>query len=92
MDFQRHTLTLGESCTWIDLSDEVSNTPNIDHMQNLCPREFDVSTTPIGARKPVAFHLPRLGFWIFFIMLKRPLEPHCKHHLLVNERSRHISS
>jgi hypothetical protein len=42
-----------ESCTsHIDLSDEVSNAPNKDHMQKLRPREVDVSTTPIGARKP----------------------------------------
>jgi len=40
-------------CTpWIDLSDGVSSTPNIDCMQNLHPREVDVSTTPIEAHKP----------------------------------------
>ena len=47
---------------------------------------------PSGPANLLAFHLPRLGFWIFF-MLKKPLEPHCNHHhLLVNERSHHISS
>jgi hypothetical protein len=61
-------------------------------MQKLRPSEVDVSTTPIGARKPFGVSSSRLGFWILF-MLKRPLEPHCKHHhLLVNEHIHHISS
>jgi hypothetical protein len=45
-----------------------------------------------GPTNLLEFHLPGLGFWIFF-MLKRTLEPHCKHHhILVNEHSHHISS
>jgi hypothetical protein len=39
----------------IDLSNELSSTPNEDRMQKLCPWEVDVSTTPIGARKPFGF-------------------------------------
>jgi hypothetical protein len=31
----------------------------------------------MGSTKLLPFHLPGLGFFIFF-MLKRPLEPHCK--------------
>ena len=43
-------------CTpWLDLSDKVSSTPNEDCMQKLHPREVDVSTTSIGARKPFGF-------------------------------------
>jgi hypothetical protein len=34
------------------LSDEVSNTPNKDRMQNLRTRKVDVSTTLIKAHKP----------------------------------------
>jgi hypothetical protein len=60
-------------------------------MQNLRPREVDVSTTPIRPTNLLAFHLPGLGFWILLI-LKMPLEPHCNDHLLANESSRHISS
>jgi hypothetical protein len=51
--FNEIPLTPYGSCTsQIDLSDEVSNTPNKDRMQKLRPREVDVSTTPIGAHKP----------------------------------------
>jgi hypothetical protein len=39
----------------INLSDEVLNTPNRDHMQKLCPREVGISTTPIGADKSFGF-------------------------------------
>jgi hypothetical protein len=35
----------------IDLSDAVSSAPNEDRMQNLCPREVDVTTTPFEAHK-----------------------------------------
>jgi hypothetical protein len=75
----------------IDLSNELSSAPNGDRMQKLRPREVDVSTTPIGAHKPFGVSSSGLGFWILF-MLKRNLEPHCKHHLLVNECIHHISS
>jgi hypothetical protein len=34
------------------LFDGVSSAPNRDCMQKLCPREVDVSTTPIKAHKP----------------------------------------
>ena len=60
-------------------------------MKKLCPQEVDVSTTPIGPANLLDFHLPGLGFWIFF-MLKRPLEPHYNDHILANENRRHISS
>jgi hypothetical protein len=48
---------------------------------------------PSGPANLLDFHLMGLGFWIF-IMLKRPLEHHFKHHhhILSNERSCHISS
>ena len=36
----------------LDLSNELSCTPNKDCMQNLRPREVDISTTRIGAHKP----------------------------------------
>jgi hypothetical protein len=75
----------------IDLSNDVSSAPNEDRMQKLHPQEVDVSTTPIGARKPFGFSSSGLGFWIL-LMLKRPLEPHCNNHLLANASSRHISS
>jgi hypothetical protein len=39
----------------LDLSNGVSSAPNGDRMQKLRPREVDVSTTPIGARKPFGF-------------------------------------
>jgi hypothetical protein len=39
----------------LDLSNGVSSTPNRDRMQKLRPWEVDVSTTPIGARKPFGF-------------------------------------
>jgi hypothetical protein len=81
----------GSQTSQIYLSDEVSNTPSGDCMKNLCPQEFDVSTTPIGARKPFGVSSSRVMVLIFF-MLKMPLEPHCNRHLLANERSRHISS
>jgi hypothetical protein len=43
----------GNMCSpQISLSNELSCAPNGDHMQNLCPWEVDVSTTPIRAHKP----------------------------------------
>jgi hypothetical protein len=45
----------------------------------------------IGSTKLLAFCLLGLWFWILF-MLKRPLEPHCNNHILVNVSSGHISS
>jgi hypothetical protein len=77
--------------SWLDLSNDVLSTPNRDRMQKLCPREVDVSTTPSGPANLLDFHLPGLGFWIL-LMLKRPLEPHCNNHILVNESIHHISS
>jgi hypothetical protein len=60
-------------------------------MQKLHPWEVDISTTPIGARKP--FCVSSFGVRVLdFIYVKNPLEPHCKHHLLVNDRIHHISS
>jgi hypothetical protein len=53
----------------LHLSDELSNTPNGDRMQNLRPQKVDVSTTPIiGPTNLLAFHLPRLGFWMFRVL------------------------
>jgi hypothetical protein len=49
----------------LDLFDEVSSAPNRDCMQKLCPREVDVSTTPIGAHKPFGVSSSGLGFWMF---------------------------
>jgi hypothetical protein len=39
----------------LDLSNGVLITPNGDRMQKLRPQEVDISTTPIGARKPFQF-------------------------------------
>ena len=39
----------------IYLSNELSSTPNEDRMQKLRHWEVDISTTPIGARKPFGF-------------------------------------
>jgi hypothetical protein len=39
----------------LDLTNSVSITPNGDRMQKLRPWEVDISTTPIGARKPFGF-------------------------------------
>jgi len=39
----------------LDLSNSVSSAPNEDRMKKLRPREVDVSTTPIGTRKPFGF-------------------------------------
>jgi hypothetical protein len=50
---------------FLDLSNEVSNAPNGDRMQKLCPREVDVSTTPIRAHKPFGISSSGLGFWMF---------------------------
>jgi len=36
----------------LDLSDEVSSAPIGDRMQKLCPREVDISTTPIETQTP----------------------------------------
>jgi hypothetical protein len=69
----------------------LSCTQNVDSMQNLCPREVDVSTTPSGPSNLLVFHLLGLGFWILF-MLKRPLEPYFKNHILANKCKNHISS
>jgi hypothetical protein len=53
-------------CTpWLDLSNLVSSAPNKDRMQKLCPREVDISTTPIGAHKPFGISSSGLGFWMF---------------------------
>jgi hypothetical protein len=61
-------------------------------MQNLRPWEVAYQIPPSGPTNLLVFHLPGLGIWILF-MLKRPLNPHSKHHhLLANERSHHISS
>jgi hypothetical protein len=46
---------------------------------------------PLGPANLLVFHLSGLGLWILF-MLKRPLEPHCKHHILTNEHRHHICS
>jgi hypothetical protein len=43
---------------WLDHFDEVSSAPNKVHIQKLCPREVDVSTTPIGAHKPFGVSSP----------------------------------
>jgi hypothetical protein len=60
------SLSPNRSCTpWLDLSDEVLNTPNRDRMQKLRPREVDVSTTPSRPTNLLAFHLSGLGFWMF---------------------------
>ena len=46
-------------------------------MPNLHPQEVDTPNYQNGSTKLLAFHLPGLGFWIF-VMIKWPLEPHCK--------------
>jgi hypothetical protein len=47
---------LVENCSSrLNLSNSVSRGPNGDRMQKLHPREVDVSTTPIEARKPFGF-------------------------------------
>jgi hypothetical protein len=51
---------VGMCSSRLDLSNGVSSTPNGDHMQKLHPREVDVSTTPIGARKPFGFSSSRV--------------------------------
>jgi hypothetical protein len=75
----------------LDLSNELLCTPNEDRMQNLHPGKLTYQLPPSGPTNLLVFHLLGLGFWIFF-MLKSPLEPHCKHHILVNDHSHHISS
>jgi hypothetical protein len=60
-------------------------------MQTLRPREVDVSTTPIGAYKPFGFSSFEVRV-LDFIYVKRPLEPHCNNHLLLNKCIHHISS
>jgi hypothetical protein len=47
------------SAYFIYLVSCISSAPNKDRMQNLLPREVDVSTTPIGAHKP--FHISSSG-------------------------------
>jgi hypothetical protein len=55
-------------CTpWLDLFDEVSSSPNKYHMQTLCAREVDVSTTLIGAHKP--FVVSSSGFRVLSFMI-----------------------
>jgi hypothetical protein len=51
----------------LDLSDDIFSTPNGDRMKMLCPREFDVSTTPIGAHKPFGISSPRVRVFSFII-------------------------
>jgi hypothetical protein len=40
------------------------------------PGKLTYQLPPLGPTDLLAFHLPRLGFWIL-LMLKRNLEPHC---------------
>jgi hypothetical protein len=54
-------------------------------------REVDISTTPIGAHKPFGFSSSEVRV-LDFPYVKRPLEPHCNNHILVNVSSCHISS
>jgi hypothetical protein len=54
----------------IDLSNGVSSTPNKYCMQKLHPQEVDVSTTPIGARKPFGFSSSRVRFLDFTYVKK----------------------
>ena len=75
----------------LDLFDEVTSTPNGDHMKKLCPQEVDVSTTPIEAHKLFGFSSSGVGFFIL-LMLKGPLDPHCNNDILVNVSIYHISS
>jgi len=42
----------------LELSDELSRTPNEDCLQNLHPHEVGLSTTPIGAHKPFGVSSP----------------------------------
>jgi hypothetical protein len=66
-----HATTLKKCCTSrIDLSDEVSNTPNRDHMQKLLPQKVDISTTSIGACKPFEFSSSRVNI-LDFIYFKK---------------------
>jgi hypothetical protein len=78
--FQWHSLAPNGIFTrWLQLSNKVSNAPNIDHMQKLRPQEVGVSTTPIGADKPFGVHLLGLGCLRFscqYFMLKIHFEPH----------------
>ena len=59
--------------------------------QSYTPKKLIHQTTQNESTKLLAFHIPGLGFWIFF-MLKMTLEPHCNNHILVNEHIHHISS
>jgi hypothetical protein len=55
----------------LDLSEEVSNTPNEDRMQKLCPREVHVSITPIRANKPFGISSSGVRVFSFMIYVKK---------------------
>jgi hypothetical protein len=65
-------------------------------MTKLRPWEVNLLAYPneahmnFGASSPRVMFLDVYGFGFMFI-IKRTLEPHCNH-LIMNERSRHISS
>jgi hypothetical protein len=48
---------LSDQVAWaeVNICKTISSAPNKDRMQRLCPREVDVSTNPIRARKPFGF-------------------------------------
>jgi hypothetical protein len=60
--------------------------------QSYTPGKLIHQTTQNGVHKTVGFSSSAVSVLDFFFMLKRPLEPHCNNHLLVNVSSRHISS
>jgi hypothetical protein len=75
----------------LDLSNGLSSAPNGNRMKSYAPGKLTYQLPPSGPVNLLDFHLPGLGFWIL-LMLKRPLEPHCNNHILVNASSHHISS
>jgi hypothetical protein len=57
--------------SWLDLSDDVSSSPNIDCMRNLRPWKVDVSTTPIEAHKHFGISSPEVRVFSFMIYDKK---------------------
>jgi hypothetical protein len=75
----------------LDLSNDIFYVPNGNRIQSYALGKLMFQLLPSGATNLLVFHLLGLGFWILF-MLKIPLDPHCKHHILANEHIHHISS
>jgi hypothetical protein len=88
----RRLMFLTQKLYFSDISFQRAIEPQTEIVcKSYAPGKLTYQLPPSGPTNLLDFHLPGLGFWIL-LMLKRPLEPHCNNHLLVNASSHHISS